>query len=87
MERAPKTHEMTESEIRRRLAAIDAEHFKLTESLTQAPAEFQESRQGDDDATEDERLTQKLAEIRGNLEQLNNERDELHALLEQQKAA
>ncbi len=87
MEHAPTKPEMTELEIRQRLAAIDAEHFKLTESLTRAPAEFQESHQGDDDATEDEGLTQKLANIRSNIEQLEKERDSLHERLEQKKAA
>jgi chromosome segregation ATPase len=77
MEHAPKP-ELTESEIRQRLAAIDAEHFQLTESLNMAPAEFEQSTQGDDNAPEGDALTQKLAGIRSSIEQLDKERGELH---------
>jgi hypothetical protein len=49
--------------------------------LDRAPAEFQESTSGDDDATESEPLNQRLAEIRRELEALEAERGTLQTQL------
>jgi len=79
---------MSEEQVRERLRQIDLAHSALTGQLDAAPAEFQDSRQGDDDATEYESLDQKLGRIRGQLMDLERERDALHRRLESfQKAA
>lgn len=79
---------MTKEEVLAELGQIDKKHYGLTEGLSRAPAEFQESRSGDDDATEDERTSQKLGETRRELEELESRRDALHKrLAELDKAA
>jgi hypothetical protein len=82
MEQIPQTQELTAEQIHERLGQIDKAIFALTGSLDGAPAEFQESSQGDDDAVESESTEQKLARIRSQIEALGRERDELHARLE-----
>ena len=81
METSPSTTEMTIEQIQERLAQIDQAHFALTESLNRAPAEFQESSHPDDDATEGESVEQKLGAIRSQIQELEHERDQLHAQL------
>jgi chromosome segregation ATPase len=75
------TDTLTKEQLVARLAEIDKAHFGLTESLDRAPAEFQESTSGDDDATESEPLNQRLAEIRRELEALEAERGTLQTQL------
>jgi chromosome segregation ATPase len=76
----------SKEEILARLGQIDKTLFGLSEALPHAPAEFEESPSGDDNAAEAESLDQKLAEIRREREQLEAERDDLRAQLAQHEA-
>jgi len=75
MEHAPRTapESMSAEQIEERLAQIDQALFAISERINAAPAAFQESRSGDDDATEYESIDQLLAEIRREREALEAE--------------
>ena len=88
MEHAPKSPERTPEQIRERLAQIDKRHFELTEGLNLVPAPFQESTQGDDDATEAEPTGQAYDNVAEELRRLDQEGHDLRAkLIELEKAA
>lgn len=73
----PKTRE----EINKRLQEINNEKLRITNSLDSVSEEFNESRSGDDDATEYESTEQKLNAMSDRRAHLELEEDELRKQL------
>lgn len=72
---------MTPEQIKERLGQIDQALFALSEGINAVPAQFEESRSGDDSAVEYESVDQRLAEIRREREGLEAEAAQLRSRL------
>jgi hypothetical protein len=81
-ESAPHNESRTRKELLERIGQIDKAIIAAEDGLDRVPADYEESKSGDDNATESQGTQQALGGVSQELEELRREKAELQSLLD-----